>query len=144
MKDAKKVLEKLADLAITENELRLIFDQMPFLFWYKDERLRMVYCTRFYNEILLKPRGYDREKDYYGNTDYAVHSDDIAKAYQEHDREVLKDGRPITFKEKVMINSDTIEMHFIKYPKIINGKNFIAGIGIMPTQYVLKYHDLIN
>lgn len=100
-------------------EMKLLFeliDQTSLIMWIKNDTLEMLWCSKMYEEIYLKPRGLCRSKDYYNKSDYSTWPEDLAKKFRMHDRETIDKSEEIEYREKVLINGEKVEKIFKKCP----------------------------
>ena len=96
-----------------------IFNQMPFLFWVKDEESRYVWGNRVINELA--------GGTVVGKTDSELPSAENAAALVAHDRQVLEKGEPVFTNEHVD-NPDNVTLSVCKFPGELDGKICTFGI----------------
>jgi len=105
----------------------------PFLAFIKDADGRYVYENRALAEHMARSR--PGTKTILGRTDAEVFDDPQGRDYVDHDRIVIRHGRPLQFDE-VSVDADGTVRHWstIKFPRLDDrGRTCVAGISIDVT-----------
>ncbi len=120
---------KLQTEALREAEERfqIYMNHSPAIAWAKDERGRIAYYNKAYEE-----RFHVRLSDWIGKTDFDRWPKEIAQKFLLHDRQVLASGVPITMVEEATPASGPQSFWMsVKFPyQDSNGKRYVGGIGI--------------
>lgn len=127
----KRLKEAERDVLTLKSNMLVISladDNFPNPKWIKSVDLMMLKLNKAYENIYLKPQGLTRA-DYIGEYDYGVWPPEIASQFREHDKMVLKAGKPMTFYEYWKLDSlqPLTKVKVVKYP--IRVKSTIVGIG---------------
>ena len=140
---ASEILDGILGVVSSHRVVLKVLEQIPFVFWIKNDKLEMVYLTPLYEQKYLSPRGYSRE-DYLGNDDFSVWPQEIAENYRNNDWEVMKKGEPYVFEETVIVKGKEIKETFVKWVLMIDGKKYYAGqqIGGDISIFINAFHDL--
>ncbi len=99
-----------------------IFNQMPFLFWAKDEESRYIWGNRVINELA--------GGSVVGKMDSELPWAKNAAALVAHDRQVLEAGKPVFTNEHVD-NPDSVTLSVCKFPGELDGKRCTFGISFV-------------
>jgi PAS domain S-box-containing protein len=81
--------------------LRILFDTIPDLIWYKDTEGRYLGCNRRFEQFFGA-----MEKDILGKTDHDFVSRDLADFFRQHDRNALEAGHALSNEEEICFASD--------------------------------------
>lgn len=133
----REIKAKDSELAHLKSQL-MIFESshgdVPVPIWLKDTSGVMLYLNDEYERQILNPIGKTRE-DYIGKTDAEVWPEDVAKSFREHDTEVMRKKKPLTFQEEWYGSNDVAYVgEVVKYPRFMNNtgrSRTVIGIGGM-------------
>lgn len=103
----------------------------PFPRWTKDAQGRMIYVSKGYEEMFLKPLGYTAE-DYIGKRDHDIWGDITGHHFAQQDKYVQETGEMwIGFETHVVDGVDILQnFYFVKTPLYVKGtKHFIGTEG---------------
>ena len=118
----RKQTEKI--LKEREYYQRALLDGFPFMVWLKDEKSRFLAV----NQAFADACNLSCPSELEGKTDFDYWSQDLASAYQEDDRAVLRSGNSKNIEELIEINGERIWFETYKSPIKINDK-IIGTVG---------------
>jgi PAS domain S-box-containing protein len=119
--------QKRVELALREAEerFRAFMDNTPTIAWAKDPEGRYVYVNRAYEQRLGI-----RLEDCRGKTDDEIWPPEIARAFQENDREALVTGGTRVMEENINRNGEPCYWWVLKFPfEDAAGNRYIGGVG---------------
>ena len=99
-----------------------IFNEMPFLFWAKDEESRYIWGNRVINQLA--------GRSVVGKTDSELPWAESADSLRANDRQVLEKGKPVFTNEHI----DTprkATLSVCKFPGELDGKRCTFGISFV-------------
>lgn len=126
-KQMKEEREK-SELALRKREdlLRLFMDNSPAIAWIKNEKGRMVYLSKSFEDHF----GANIE-NWIDKSDTDLWPPDLAENYRKGDLAVLDAGQPMEFMEQAVSPDGTPSKWMsIKFPLHVSGNRFVAGIGL--------------
>lgn len=99
-----------------------IFNQMPFLFWAKDEESRYIWGNRAINQLA--------GGSVVGKSDSELPWAENAASLVAHDRQVLEAGKPVFTNEHVD-SPDNVTLSVCKFPGELDGIRCTFGISFV-------------
>ncbi|MGD0591030.1 MAG: PAS domain S-box protein [Bacteroidota bacterium] len=107
------------------NFLRVLIDNLPDLFYYKDEQGRYI----LNNPAHLRSIGAKCQEDVVGKTTFDYHPRELAEKYFEDEMKVVQSGEAMIRKEELCFRRDTGKMHWHLTSKIPvkDGKGKVTG-----------------
>lgn len=85
--------------------LRTLIDNLPDAIYIKDGRSRFVLCNR----EVLRRKAVDSLEEIVGRTDFDFYPPDLAQSVYAQEQDLMRTGRPITTKERCVIDTTTGE-----------------------------------
>lgn len=125
-------LEYKSEISSLKNQL-IIFESshvdIPLAMWMKDTSGKMVFLNAIYEDMFLIPRGLSMY-DYVGKFDKDVWSDEVAREFGKHDKEVIRTKKYVRHIEKIDDGTGGfVYADVLKYPRMLNNKVIgISGI----------------
>lgn len=113
--------------ALTQRELylRATLDNLPFLFWLKDEQSRFLAINRTYAEAC----GLARPEDAVGKTDFDIWPLDLAEQYRADDLEVIRSLHEKQVEESMQASYGTTWIETYKKPVIAADGKVMGTVG---------------
>jgi diguanylate cyclase (GGDEF)-like protein/PAS domain S-box-containing protein len=120
-----------AGLRASEERFRLFMNNSPFASFIKDAEGRYL----FYNKVLAECFGVDTET-WLGRTDAEIWPEEVAKAFREHDMEVLRTGKTMVTAEQTRDAAGvTLLWRSFKFPyEDERGNMLLAGVAVDVTE----------
>ena len=134
-------------------ELRILragYFESPLATWVKNEDGEMLFVSKEYEKLFLKPIGKKRA-DYIGNVDNVIWGDVTGNDFRKHDQYVRTTGKTWVGVESFIMESGEnlfANFYFMKYPFDPDGKGIIkghvAGIAFPLTDEIINHIKMMN
>jgi PAS domain S-box-containing protein len=134
--DAKALAEEayehlLKERSILEKErmrLRTLIDNIPDFLYVKDAEGRFVLS----NSSVARQMGAEKPGDLQGKTDFDIYPSDLARAFQEEDRDIITTGKPVFNREEMTRDGSGNEIHVLttKVPLRDSDGRVVGIVGI--------------
>jgi len=108
-----------------KQDLEMLQD-MPFIFFVKDEEGKLLWANRKFFEAIQRPAS-----DVLGKTDREVFEAEVAEPYIKNDRQALETGESLNVTERVpRIDGKQEEARVCKFAAELDGKKCLFGVAI--------------
>lgn len=134
-KDSEEALQK------SEKKLKDIINNTSSVIYLKDTQGRYLLINRQYETLFHVPKD-----EILGMTDYDIFPKEMADAFRENDRKVLKAGIPLEVEEQALHGDETHTYISIKFPMFdLQGNAYgVCGISTDITQRKLAEKELVR
>jgi hypothetical protein len=99
---------------------------VPLPIWLKDTEGKVLFINDYYEDLFLKPRGYNMH-DYLGKTDYNVWSKDVADSFRLNDDLIVTNRISSRYLEEIDLANGKLFIEVLKFPRFY--RNEIIGVG---------------
>jgi len=126
-KNIAKLKKNIVNYATYVNTLEVVWDSIPAMFFFKDDKNNIVRVNNYFCEVL----GVEKEDIEGKNVSELMKNKNVAAKYASNDIHVLKTGKPKIGIEELIFDS-YIKVRTDKFPVIFDGKiRGVLGISVI-------------